>query len=178
MRSIKTIGLALLLMAVAVSGTAWAQQGPTFTLGGTTYTKWLWGNLRNQGSLYNFTTVPGEGYGDNGQGTEIELLLDAKVSKAVEVKARLHSRFSQNFWTNGGGWGGNNPPTVPCVAGNCGEFDSRSDQYVKLRGVTVTLTPGYSWLDSATIGSSDWGMFDPIAVGRIRYIDRDNVAGL
>ena len=128
--------------------------------------------------MYNFTTIPGEGYGNNGQGTEIELLLNAKVSKAVEVKARLHSRFSQNFWTNGGGWGGNNPPTVPCVAGTCGEFDARSNQYVKLRGVTVTLTPGYSWLDSATIGSSDWGMFDPFVVGRIRYIDRDNVQGL
>ncbi len=178
MRSIRTIGLVLLLVTVAVSGTVLAQQGPTFTLGGTTYTKWLWGNQRDQGSMYNFTTIPGEGYGNNGQGTEIELLLNAKVSKAVEVKARLHSRFSQNFWTNGGGWGGNNPPTVPCVAGNCGEFDERSNQYVKLRGVTVTLTPGYSWLDSATIGSSDWGMFDPYVVGRIRYIDRDNVQGL
>lgn len=178
MRSTRTIVLALLLVAVATSGTALAQQGPTFTLGGTTYTKWLWGNQRDQGSMYNFTTIPGEGYGNNGQGTEIELLLNAKVSKAVEVKARLHSRFSQNFWTNGGGWGGNNPPTVPCVAGNCGEFDARSNQYVKLRGVTVTLTPGYSWLDSATIGSSDWGMFDPFVVGRIRYIDRDNVQGL
>ncbi|HYN40635.1 MAG TPA: hypothetical protein VE129_02570 [Thermoanaerobaculia bacterium] len=178
MRSTRTIVLALLLVAVATSGTALAQQGPTLTLGGTTYTKWLWGNQRDQGSMYNFTTIPGEGYGNNGQGTEIELLLNAKVSKAVEVRARLHSRFSQNFWTNGGGWGGNNPPTVPCVAGNCGEFDERSNQYVKLRGVTVTLTPGYSWLDSATIGSSDWGMFDPFVVGRIRYIDRDNVQGL
>ena len=43
-------------------------------IGGTTYTKWLWGNQRDDGSLYNFTTVPGEGYGDNGQGSEIELL--------------------------------------------------------------------------------------------------------
>ena len=43
----------------------------------------------------------------------------------------------------------------PCVGGDCGEFDSRSNQYVKLRGVTVTLTPGYSWIDSATIGASD-----------------------
>ena len=55
--------------------------------------------------MYNFTTVPGEGYGDNGQGTEIELLLNAKVSKHVEVKARIHSRFNQNQWTNFGGWG-------------------------------------------------------------------------
>ena len=42
----------------------------------------------------------------------------------------------------------------------------------------MTFTPGYKWLDSATIGSNDWGMFDANVVGRIRYIDRDNVAGL
>ncbi len=52
MRSTRTIVLALLLVAVATSGTALAQQGPTFTLGGTTYTKWLWGNNRYQGALY------------------------------------------------------------------------------------------------------------------------------
>ena len=179
MRTTKTLGLVLLLVAVAVSGTAWAQQGPQLTISGTTYTKWLWGNSRDQGALYNFKDAPGEGYGDNGQGTEIELLLNAKVSKAVEVNARIHSRFYQNFWTNMGGWG---KPSDDCSGSGtsvgCGEFDPRSNQYIKLRGVTVTLTPGYSWLDSATIGSSDWGMFDPYVVGRIRYIDRDNVQGL
>lgn len=178
-RTFLTIGLALLLVAVAVSGTASAQQGPMFTIGGTTYTKWLWGNSRNQGALYSFKDAPGEGYGDNGQGTEIELLLKAKPSKYVEVQARLHSRFYQNFWTNMGGFGS---PSTDCSGSGtsvgCGEFDPRSNQYVKLRGVAVTLTPGYSWLDSATIGSSDWGMFDPYVVGRIRYIDRDNISGL
>ncbi|MBK9965533.1 MAG: hypothetical protein IPP07_11765 [Holophagales bacterium] len=181
MRATKTIGLVLLLAAVAVSGTVWAQQGPTFTLGGTTYTKWLWGNQRDQGALFGFKDAPGEAWGDNGQGTEIELLIKAKPSKYVEVQARLHSRFYQNFWTNMGGWsnpsGGNDCASSGTSVG-CGEFDPRSNQYVKLRGVAVTLTPGYSWLDSATIGSSDWGMFDPYVVGRIRYIDRDNVSGL
>lgn len=180
MRMTKTIGAALLLVAVVASGAAWAQQGPTFSLGGTTYTKWLWGNSRYQGALYSFKDAPGEGYGDNGQGTEIELLLKAKPSKYVEVQARLHSRFYQNFWTNFGGFG--QPSSTDCSGSGdsvgCGEFDPRSNQYVKLRGVTVTLTPGYSWLDSATIGSSDWGMFDPYVVGRIRYIDRDNGQGL
>jgi len=168
--------VAVLLLAVALPGVAGAQS--KLTIGGTTYTKWLWGTQRYDGSLYNFTTVPGEGVGDNGQGSEIELLLNARLSKQVAVSARLHSRFSQNEWTNTGGWGGSNPPTVPCVAGNCGEFDPRSNQYVKLRGVAVTLTPGYKWIDSATIGANDWGQFDPIVIGRIRYIDRDNVAGL
>jgi hypothetical protein len=169
---------AIAFAAVALlAGPAAAQEGPSLTVGGTTYTKWLYGTQREQGAMYNFTTVPGEGYGDNGQGTELELLLKGKLSRQVEINARLHSRFNQNFWTNYGGFGGTNPPTN-CVAGNCGEYDPRSNQYVKLRGVQVILTPGYQWIDSATIGSNDFGMFDPFVIGRIRYIDRDNAQGL
>ncbi|HSP93800.1 MAG TPA: hypothetical protein VLU06_04560 [Thermoanaerobaculia bacterium] len=173
MRRPLLIGAILLIGLVAA-----APLSAQITIGGTTYTKFLWGNQRDQGSLYNFTTVPGEGAGDNGQGTEVELLVDGKLSKKLAIHARLHSRFSQNFWTNGGGWGGSNPPTTDCVAGNCGEFDSRSNQYVKLRGVALTMTPGYSWMDTAVIGQQDWGNFDPFVIGRIRYIDRDNVGGL
>ncbi|MDC0710505.1 hypothetical protein POL68_18660 [Stigmatella sp. ncwal1] len=154
---------------------ALAQDGPRLQIGGTTYTKWLWGNLRDQGALYNFTTIPGEGYGDNGQGTELELLLNARLSSQVEIRGRIHSRFSQNFWTNFGGFGGD--PNKPCVNGDCGEFDPRSNQYIKLRGMAVTLTPGYL-VDSATIGANDFGQFDPFVIGRIRYIDRDNAHGI
>ena len=175
--------LALACLAALALPAAVAAQDSKLKIGGTTYTKWLWGTHRNDGSLYNFTTVPGEGYGDNGQGSEVELLLSARLSKEVNVAARIHSRFSQNQWTNFGGFGGSLDPNSdgtpgPCVGGDCGEFDSRSNQYVKLRGVTVTLTPGYSWINSATIGASDWGMFDPYVIGKIRYIDRDNGAGL
>lgn len=172
-----------LLLALVVPAMAPAQQSK-LTIGGTTYTKWLWGNQRYDGSLYNFTTVPNEGWGDNGQGSEVELLLNARLSKEVAVFARLHSRFSQNQWTNFGGFGGTNPAVGAdpaddvCTGGDCGEFDPRSNQYVKLRGVAVTLTPGYDWVDSVTIGANDWGMFDPFVIGRIRYIDRDNGAGL
>ena len=178
----RKIGLALsagaaVLWAVPAVG----QEGPSLTIGGTTYTKWLWGTNRDGGALYNFTTVPGEGYGDNGQGTELELLIDAKLSRQVEVKARLHSRFNQNQWTNYGGFGGTYDPTQgpgQCIGGSCGEYDPRSNQYVKLRGAQVILTPGYTWIDSATIGSNDFGQFDPFVIGRIRYIDRDNAQGL
>ncbi|QQR72617.1 MAG: hypothetical protein IPJ17_14020 [Holophagales bacterium] len=179
-----TVWLAVgaLALALLLPGAATAQDSK-LKIGGTTYTKWLWGNQRFDGSLYNFTSVPGEGWGDNGQGSEVELLLSARLSKEVAVSARLHSRFSQNQWTNFGGFGGSFDPDGdgnpgPCVGGDCGEFDSRSNQYVKLRGVAVTLTPGYDWIDSATIGANDWGMFDPFVIGRIRYIDRDNGAGL
>lgn len=172
-RHVVPLFAALALLSAAASE---AQEGPSLLVGGTSYTKFLAGSLRDQGALYNFTTVPGEGYGDTGQGSEVELLLNAKLSRQVEVKARLHSRFSQNFWTNFGGFGGD--PTKDCVAGNCGEFDPRSDQYVKLRGVAVTLTPGYQWVDAITVGANDFGQFDPYVVGRFRYIDRDNAAGV
>jgi hypothetical protein len=179
----RTWAAAILGVCVLAGFPAMAQEQSKLVIGGTTYTKWLWGNQRNQGSLYNFTTVPGEGYGDNGQGSEVEILLSARLSRKVEVRARIHSRFSQNFWTNFGGFGGINPATLDpppssCTEGDCGEFDPRSNQYVKLRGVAVTLTPGYKWLDSATIGANDFGQFDPFVLGRIRYIDRDNGAGL
>ncbi|MFL5348306.1 MAG: hypothetical protein ACJ8AT_26220 [Hyalangium sp.] len=169
---------ALALAATATllpAAPAIAQDAPKLQIGGTTYTKWLYGNLRDQGALYNFTTVPGEGYGDNGQGTELELLLNARLSSQVEVRGRIHSRFSQNFWTNFGGFGGD--PSKPCVNGDCGEFDPRSNQYIKLRGIAVVLTPGYL-IDSATIGANDFGQFDPYVIGRIRYIDRDNANGI
>ncbi|MDY7227583.1 hypothetical protein [Hyalangium rubrum] len=167
--------LALAATTTLLPAAAIAQDAPKLQIGGTTYTKWLWGNLRDQGAMYNFTTIPGEGYGDNGQGTELELLLNARLSSQVEVKGRIHSRFSQNFWTNFGGFGGDK--TANCVAGNCGEFDPRSNQYIKLRGVAVVLTPGYL-VDSATIGANDFGQFDPYVIGRIRYIDRDNAHGI
>jgi hypothetical protein len=44
--------------------------------------------------------------------------------------------------------------------------------------VTATITPGYRWIDAATIGANDFGMFDPWVIGKIRYIDRDNASGL
>ena len=180
MRSIRGMRVALSAIVLWASA-ALAQEGPKLTIGGTTYTKWLWGNNYYDGSMYNFTTVPGEGFGDTGQGSELELLLNAKLSRQVEVSARLHSRFNQNEWTNFGGFG--DPAGKPggdpaCVGGACGEFDPRSNQYVKLRGVRVVLTPGYEWIDSATIGANDFGQFDPFVIGRIRYIDRDNAAGL
>lgn len=181
-KSMRKGAVALTVAASLLPAASMAQEAPKLQIGGTTYTKWLYGNSREQGAMYNFTTIPGEGYGENGIGTELELLLNARLSSAVEVRGRLHSRFSQNFWTNFGGFGGKieydkDGKPIPCVSGNCGEFDSRSNQYLKLRGLAVTLTPGYL-IDSATIGANDFGQFDPYVVGRIRYIDRDNAYGV
>jgi len=174
--------ITLLLAALLVAG-AWAVPaaaqgaGQSLTWTGINYTKWLWGNQRYDGSAYNFTTIPAEGYGDNGQATEFELLVSSKPSKYVEVSGRLKARFNQNFWTNFGGFGGagvGEPGSGDCIGGDCGEYDPRSAEYVKFRGLTVTLTPGYKWVDRVTIGSSDLGMFDAFTLGKIRYIDRDN----
>ncbi|MEM9293677.1 MAG: hypothetical protein AAGD01_18500 [Acidobacteriota bacterium] len=177
-----SLRFALVLAAVALmaAGSA-AEAQQKLQIGGNVYTKFLWGTERVDGSLYNFTTIPSEGYGDTGQGTEIELLLSAKVSKWVEISGRLKGRFNQNFWTNFGGFGGGgvgDPGSGDCLGGDCGEFDSRSAQYLKVRGMTVLLTPGYSWVDTITIGSSDFGMFNPMVHGKIRFIDRDNGSGI
>jgi hypothetical protein len=178
MRSGKILMIVLLAVVALTLTTAASAEEFKLNLKGTTYTKWLWGTQRYEGSLYNYSDIPGEPPGDNGQGSELELIVDTRVSKKVSVYARLHSRFSQNFWTNTGGWGGTNPPPGNCTGGNCGEFDSRSNQYVKLRGAAVTFNPGYKWLDTAVIGANNWNMFDPYVIGGIRYIDRDNVNGL
>jgi hypothetical protein len=171
----------MVLLFVAATGYAQQPAAPsTINISGVTYTKWLWGNQRYDGSLYNFTNVPGEGWGDNGQGTEIELLVGAKPNRFLEVSGRIHSRFSQNFWTNFGGFGGTEAGgcSDPQGGGDCGENDPRSNQYVKLRGMTVRVTPGFHYLDAVTFGSTDLGMFDAFTMGKIRYIDRDNLGAI
>ena len=133
---------------------------------GTIYAKFLDGNRRYENALYNNAeTTPGEAGGDQGQGIEFELMFNSQVTKQVEIGGRLKSRFNQNFWANYGGF-------------SSFEDDPRSAQYVKLRGVWARITPGYDWLDSATIGSNDWGMFDAFTQGKARYIDRDNSSGV
>lgn len=103
---------------------------------------------------------------DQGQWTEFELRIKANISRQVEAGVRLQSRSSGAYWTDYGGFGDEV------------ENQTRRAANVKLRGAYVLLTPGYEWMDQALIGSSDWGMFDPFTVGKLRYIDRDNVKGL
>ncbi len=141
---------------------------------GSIYAKFLDGNRRTEQGLYsNAETTPGEGGGDQGQGIEFELLFNAQVSKQVEIGGRIHSRFNKNYWSNYGGFAVPDNDTT-----NCGEDDPRCNQYIKLRGAWARITPGYEWMDSATIGNSDWGMFDAWTQGKSRYIDRDNIGGV
>lgn len=159
---LRSIYAKALMLAVAAVFAAPAMAQGSLQWGGTIYTKWLDGNRLVNDALYNNSEF---GNGDVGQGTEFEMLFSAQVSRQVEIGGRLKARFDRNFWTNGGGFADD-------------ENDPRSAQYVKFRGVYVRLTPGYDWIDSATIGSNDWGQFDAWTMGKIRYIDRDNVSGL
>jgi hypothetical protein len=132
--------------------------------GSNIYMKFLDGNRRSVD-----TNAP-DGAGDtahntdNGQWTEFELRIKATISKQVEAGIRMQSRSPAAYWTDFGGFGG--PEDTPTRASN-----------MKLRGAYVLLTPGYSWLNTALIGSNDWSQFDPFTVGRVRYIDRENFKG-
>jgi len=145
---------------------------------GTIYMKFLDGNRRTEGSMSNnFDTTPGEAGGDQGQATELDLKLSSQLSKQVEFYARIQSRLHRAFWSNYDGFAVPGHPNQPTAADACTEADPRCNSYIKLRGARVILTPGYDWLDSASIGSNDWGMFDAWTHGKTRYIDRDNLSG-
>jgi len=166
----KTIKTPLLVTALASGLLAMtgvqAQEVGEIQWFGSVYAKFLDGNRRLESALYNNAeTTPGESGGDQGQGIEFELMFNSQISSQVEIGGRIKARFNKNFWTNFGGFGPQ-------------EEDERSAQYMKLRGVWARITPGYDWIDSATIGSNDWGMFDPWTVGKFRYIDRDNSSGI
>jgi hypothetical protein len=177
MRISKGIFCLVAIAVVAMSAPAYAQ----LTFDGNVYTKFLWGTDRLGSALYNFTAIPGEGLGDSGQGSQLELYIRAKFGSKVELRTTIQSRFIRNFWTNGGGFG---PPFCSGLFGanspDCisSEWDPRSNQYIKLRGVQMVLNPGYSWLDNAIIGENDLGQYDAFIIGRIRYIDRFNVGAI
>ncbi|MFZ5484407.1 MAG: hypothetical protein ACOZB0_09270 [Pseudomonadota bacterium] len=150
-----------LALGLALAGPAAAVQ-LDFS-GSNIYMKFLDGNQRKEagGSI---DTASG---GDQGQFSELELRIKATISPQVEAGARIQSRSSAAYWSEFGFQGEDDSAT---------SFTHK--KFMKLRGAYVQLTPGYSWLNTALIGSSDWGMFDPFTVGKMRYIDRDNLNGV
>jgi hypothetical protein len=129
--------------------------------GSNIYMKFLDGNQRRV-SVDSGDTAHST---DQGQWAEFELRIKATISKQVEAGLRLQSRSPGAYWTNFGGF-------------SADETNPEQSNFMKFRGGYVLLTPGYGWLDTALIGASDWGQFDPFTVGRLRYIDRDNFKGL
>ncbi len=107
-------------------------------------------------------------HGHNGIAPELELNMQAKVSNNIEVGARIQSRYRENYWA-----------TFWDMAVHNGNIERPG--LFKLRGSWADVrTP--DWLkgivDRIHIGASDLAMFSPYTIGRLRYIDRDNAAGL
>lgn len=151
-----------IVAGLALAGSASAA---TIDFSGTNfYMKMLDGNMR-QASTSSIDTNSGN---DQGQFTEMNLIFKTTLSPQVEAGGRIQSRSSASYWTDYGGFGNEGN-----VNGNVNDM-----KFMKLRGAYVELTPGYSWLSNVHIGTSDWGMFDPFTVGKVRYIDRDNYNGL
>ena len=175
MRGLLVAAVAIVFLALAAPADA------QIWFDGNIYMKFLWGTDRLGTALYNFTAVPGEGLGDSGQGTQMELFLNGKIGKKIQFKASMQSRFNRNYWTNFGGYfgqdcnGGILTPNPNCLGS---EFDPRSNQVMKLRNASVIVTPGYDWLDRFWLGENDLGSFDPFVIGKIRYIDRFNASAI
>ncbi len=179
MKRCKKTGAALLALLMTFAAPASAE----LEWFGSVYAKMLDGSRNIDDTLYGNSQDPTGGNGgrggDQGQGIEFELLFRSYVSKQVEIGGRLKARFSQNFWTNFGGFGNGYGRGGTADDGRqSGELNPQQNQDIKLRGAYVRLTPGYSWLDSLHIGSNDFAMFDAATVGKIRYIDRDNASGI
>ncbi len=152
-----------LAIGMALAGTASAT---TIDFSGSNYyMKFLDGNMR-KASTGSIDTSTGN---DQGQFTELNLIFKATISPKVEAGGRIQSRSSAAYWTEFGGFGQEN---------SVGNNEVNHQKMMKLRGAYVELSPGYDWLSQVRLGTSDWGMFDPFTVGKVRYIDRDNYNGL
>ena len=156
-----------LCMAIGLALAGSASAATVDFSGSNFYMKFLDGNQRGapNGSI---DTASG---GDQGQFTELNLIFKATLSPQVEAGGRIQSRSSAAYWTEFGGFGQEN------AGGGYINNEINHQKFMKLRGAYVELTPGYNWLNLARIGTSDWGMFDPFTVGKVRYIDRDNYNG-
>jgi hypothetical protein len=161
--NMKNISLTRLSLAIGLAFAGSAGATTWDFSGSNIYMKFLDGNQR-AASTSSIDTASGA---DQGQFTEMNLVFKAQVSPQVEAGGRIQSRSSASYWTDFGGFGNEGS-----VNGNINDM-----KFMKLRGAYVELSPGYSWLSNARIGSNDWGMFDPFTVGKVRYIDRDNYNG-
>jgi hypothetical protein len=160
----KRFTLKPLCMAVGLALAGSASAATIDLSGSNIYMKFLDGN-QNKASTASIDTASGA---DQGQFTEINLVFKATLSPKVEMGGRIQSRSSASYWTDYGGFGNEGN-----VNNNVNDM-----KFLKLRGAYMQLTPGYDWLTQVRIGTSDWGMFDPFTVGKVRYIDRDNYNGL
>ena len=139
------------------------------------YTKHLYQNDDSQGLLtYGNPFWPDDVAGRNGVGTELELAIRGRVSQQVETGARLASRFGerwQDWWESGNSFYDGELNTSGDSAG------MNRASYLKLRGTYIQASPAVWGVDWVRVGASDFSMFNPWTIGKVRYIDRDNGRG-
>jgi hypothetical protein len=168
----------ILALTVACSGVgagpAWADIAK-FELDGRIYTKHLYQNDGSQGLLSLGNPFwPDNISGHNGVGSEFELGIKGHVSQQVEAGVRLASRFGerwQDWWESGNSFYNG----VENTSGDSAGMNRAS--YMKLRGSYVQVAPQIAGIDWIRVGSSDFSMFNPWTIGKVRYIDRDNGRG-
>ena len=146
-----------------------------FDLAGAIYTKWLYRNNDSQGVLSLGNPFwPDNMSGDNGVGSEFELLLMGRVGDHIESGVRLKSRFGavwQDWWENG-------DISFDEVNTSGESLGQNHAQFIKLRGYFVRASLPIPFVDSILVGSQALGMFNEWTIGKIRYIDRDNGKGV
>ncbi len=149
-------------------------------VGGKIYTKFLYTNNDSQGCLVWGNPFWQESItGGNGVCSEFEVNIKGNVSRWVEAGVRVKSRFHTNWhdwWESGNqNWLEDGKP-VHNTSGDTLGMDHA--EYMKLRGYFMRIAapiPTVRWIH---VGSSDFSMFNPWTIGKLRYIDRDNGKGL
>ena len=162
------------LAPIGPAPSARAESG-NFEVAGKIYTKWLYRNNDKAGvvSLGN-PFWPDNISGDNGVASELELNIIGRVGEHIQAGARVQSRYGsvwQDWWENG---------DIAYDAENTsGEsLGMNRATYMKLRGYWIHAELPICFVDSILIGASDFGMFSPWTIGKVRYIDRDNGKGI
>lgn len=170
----RVAALALLLATLGAPRLAAADLA-NIDLSGKNYTKFMMQNDDSQGclSLSNPFWVDNIG-GRNGACSEFELNIKARIGTRVTAGARLQSRWGalwQDWWENGDLRLG--------VQDTSGESQGMNHAaYLKLRSTWVRFAPSDSYVRWVTIGSTDYSMWNEWTIGKARYIDRDNGAGV
>ncbi len=152
-----------------------------FELNGKIYTKFLYKNDDTRGCLSLSNPFwPDNIGGGNGVCSEFELNILGRVSRYITAGVRVKSRFGalwQGWWENGDTrWDNDTNLFVENTSGEA--LGMNHAAYMKLRGTWIRAAvpiPTVRWLH---IGSSDLGMFNEWTIGKSRYIDRDNGAGV
>jgi hypothetical protein len=164
-----------LLLALAVVPTAALADLANIDISGKNYTKFMSQNDDTQGclSMSNPFWVDNIG-GHNGVCSEFELNIKARIGTRVTAGVRLQSRWGalwQDWWENGDLRQG--------VQDTSGESQGMNHAaYIKLRSSWVRFAPPIPGIRWVTIGSTDFSMWNEWTIGKARYIDRDNGAGV